>query len=84
MKVRVTKKISESAIEIPIHTEYIKLQDFMKFANAAESGGMAKNLILNGDVQVNGEVCTQRGKKLRPGDTMTFMGNTWKVTEETA
>ena len=84
MKVRVTKKISESAIEIPIHTEFIKLLDFLKFANAAESGGMAKNLILNGDVQVNGEVCTQRGKKLRPGDTMTFMGNTWKVTEETA
>ena len=44
------------------------------------SGGMAKNLIQEGEVQVNGEVCTMRGKKLRPGDTVTFMGNSWKVT----
>ena len=41
---------------------------------------MAKNLIQEGEVQVNGEVCTMRGKKLRPGDTVTFMGNSWKVT----
>ena len=68
--------------EVRIHTEFIKLQDFMKFCNAAESGGMAKNFILNGDVLVNGEVCTMRGKKLRPGDRMTFLNNTWIVTEE--
>jgi len=84
MKVRVTKKLAESAIEIPIHTEFIKLQDFMKFCNAVESGGMAKNFILNGEVLVNGEVCTMRGKKLRPGDKMTFLNNTWVVTEEQA
>mgnify|MGYP004617625415 CR=1 FL=1 len=36
----------------------------------------------NGQVQVNGETCTQRGKKLRPGDTVTFMGNTWLVSQE--
>ena len=42
MKVRVTKKLAEGPIEIPIHTEFIKLQDFLKFANAIESGGMAK------------------------------------------
>ena len=41
MKVRVTKKLAEGPIEIPIHTEFIKLQDFLKFANAIESGGMA-------------------------------------------
>ena len=41
---------------------------------------MAKNLIQEGEVQVNGEGCTMRGKKLRPGDTVTFMGNTWRVT----
>ena len=45
MKVRVTKKLAEGPIEIPIHTEFIKLQDFLKFANAIESGGMAKTFI---------------------------------------
>ena len=82
MKVRVTKKISEEITEIPIHTEFIKLQDFLKFCNAVESGGMAKNFIVNGEVTVNGEVCTQRGKKLRPGDTVAFLGNCWRVGEE--
>ena len=82
MKVRVTKKLSADVIDVPIHTEFIKLQDFLKFCNAVESGGMAKNFILNEAVQVNGETCTQRGKKLRPGDTVTFMGNTWLVSQE--
>lgn len=81
MKVRVTKKL-DSVTEIPIHTEFIKLQDFLKFANACESGGMAKTFIQNEEVKVNGEICSQRGKKLRPGDTVSFLGNTWRVTEE--
>ena len=81
MKVRVTKKLSDSVIDVAIHTEFIKLQDFLKFCNAVESGGMAKNFILNEEVKVNGETCTQRGKKLRPGDTVTFMANTWRVVE---
>ena len=54
--------------EIKIHTEYIKLQDLLKFAGAVETGGDAKLIIQEGRVQVNGEVCTMRGKKLRPGD----------------
>ncbi len=82
MKVRVRKKLSSEPIEIPISTEFIKLQDFMKFANVCESGGMAKTFIQNEQVQVNGETCVQRGKKLRPGDTVTFLGNTWKITQE--
>lgn len=82
MKVRVVKK--SMAEEIPIHTEFIKLQDFLKFANAVETGGMAKNVILDGEVQVNGEVCTMRGKKLRPGDEVRFMGGCWRVTEDAA
>ena len=84
MKVRVTKKLADSPIEIPIHTEFIKLQDFLKFANAIESGGMAKTFIQNEQVTVNGEVCTQRGKKLRPGDTVGFLGNVWAVSQEEA
>ena len=55
-------------------TEYIKLQDLLKLANAVETGGEAKECIQGGEVKVNGEVCTMRGKKLRPGDTVTFRG----------
>ena len=73
MKVRVTKK-QEHVEEIPITTEFIKLQDFLKYVNAVGSGGMAKNLIQEGEVQVNGEGCTMRGKKLRPGDVVSFAG----------
>ena len=54
--------------DIQIHTEYIKLQDLLKFAGAVETGGDAKLIIQEGRVQVNGEVCTVRGKKMRPGD----------------
>ena len=81
---RVTKKLANGPIDVPVTTEFIKLQDFLKFANAVESGGMAKNFIVNGEVLVNGAVCTQRGKKLRPGDVVTFLGNRWRVSGEQA
>ena len=54
--------------EIKIHTEFIKLQDLLKFAGAVETGGDAKLIIQEGRVSVNGEPCTMRGKKLHPGD----------------
>ena len=53
---------------ITITTEFIKLQDLLKFANLVETGGEAKECVQSGEVQVNGEVCTMRGKKMRPGD----------------
>ncbi len=59
---------------ITITTEYIKLQDLLKFANLVETGGMAKECIQGGQVTVNGEICTMRGKKIRPGDTVLFEG----------
>ncbi len=59
---------------IKIHTEFIKLQDLLKFAGAVETGGDAKLIILEGRVQVNGQVCTMRGKKLRPGDVAVLDG----------
>ena len=77
MKVVVKKK--EPSVPVVIHTEFIKLQDAMKYANAVYSGGEAKTMILEEHVQVNGEVCTMRGKKLRPGDTFTFMGQTYLI-----
>lgn len=59
---------------IPITTEFIKLQDLMKLASLVGTGGEAKVLILNGQVSVNGETCLQRGKKIRPGDVISFQG----------
>lgn len=59
---------------ITIRTEFIKLQDLLKLANAVGSGGEAKERIQRGEVRVNGEVCTQRGKKLRPGDVAALDG----------
>ena len=73
MKVTVKKK--ENATPVVISTEFIKLQDALKYANLVYSGGEAKTLIQEGEVKVNGEVCTMRGKKLRPGDKFEFMGN---------
>lgn len=60
--------------EIQIHTEFIKLQDLLKFAGAVETGGDAKLIIQEGRVCVNGEPCTMRGRKLRPGDKASIDG----------
>ena len=57
---------------ITITTEYIKLQDLLKFAAAVQTGGEAKLAVQEGEVSVNGEVCTMRGKKIRPGDVVVF------------
>ena len=59
---------------ITITTEYIKLQDLLKLAAVTATGGEAKLRILNEEVTVNSEVCTMRGKKLRPGDVVSFAG----------
>ena len=65
--------------EVKIHTEYIKLDDLLKFAGILGTGGMAKAVIQDGLVKVNGEVCTLRGKKLRGGETVEFKGQIIKV-----
>ena len=77
---KVTVKRKDPQIPVVIGTEFIKLQDAMKYSNAAESGGMAKVAIQEGDVLVNGEVCTMRGKKLYPGDTFTFLDTTYLIS----
>ena len=77
MKVTVIKK--EKSVPVAITTEYIKLQDAMKYANIVYSGGEAKQLILDGQVQVNGEICTMRGKKLRNADTFCFDGTCYLI-----
>jgi len=67
--------------KIQIHTEFIKLQDLLKFAGAVETGGDAKLIIQEGRVVVNGEVCTMRGKKMRPGDVAEIGGQIRLVIE---
>ena len=66
-------------IEISIYTEFIKLDSFLKLAGIAGTGGHAKILIQEGEVLVNGEVCTMRGKKLFKGDKVSFEGETFKI-----
>ena len=59
-------------VSLSITTEYIKLDALLKLADAVSSGGEAKVYIQEGLVSVNGAVCTQRGKKLRPGDRVVL------------
>ena len=65
--------------EIEINTEFIKLDAFLKWAGIASLGSEAKIYILEEMVKVNGEVCTQRGKKLRVNDTVEFEGEIYKI-----
>ena len=59
---------------VTIDSEFIRLQDLLKISGLASTGGMAKVVIQNGEVTVNGAVCTMRGKKLRDGDTAAYNG----------
>ena len=67
--------------KISIETEYIKLDSMLKYAAVAGTGGEAKFVIKEGLVFVNGEVCTQRGKKLRPGDRVEFQGMSFEIVQ---
>lgn len=66
---------------IKLRDEFIKLGQALKAANLVGSGVEAKMVIQDGEVLVNGEVCTQRGKKLYSGDTVTFANQTIKIEE---
>ena len=67
--------------KITIETEYIKLDSLLKFAAVVGTGGEAKYVISEGMVSVNGEVCTMRGKKLRPGDKVSCQGLDFEVVK---
>ena len=64
-----------------IDTEFIKLQDLLKFAGLVETGGQSKILIQDGYVTVNGEICTMRGKKIRNGDIVNLDDDTLEVRQ---
>ena len=65
--------------KIEITTEFIKLDQLLKFAGLVMTGGEAKEVVVGGYVSVNGEVCTMRGKKIRPGDVVSFDGEELEV-----
>ncbi len=75
---KVTVKRKSAAIPVVITTEFIKLEAAMKLSSAF-SGGTAKQIIQGGQVSVNGQVCTMRGKKLYPGDSFAFDGQTYCI-----
>ena len=64
---------------IKIDTEFIKLDQFLKWVGIAESGVDAKDMILNNEIKVNGEVEARRGKKLRSGDKVEAFGKKFVV-----
>lgn len=65
--------------QIGINSDYIKLDQFLKLADIVMSGGEAKLIIMSEEVKVNGEICTQRGKKLRTGDVVEYRGQQFSV-----
>lgn len=70
--------------DIVIHTEYIRLDQLLKYCGLAETGGHAKEIIADGVVFVNGESCLMRGKKIRPGDIITVEQFELHICGETA
>ncbi len=76
IKVRIKEKERQS---IGIDTAFIKLDAFLKFCGAAESGGHAKSMVNEGIIRLNGEVCLQRGKKLHPGDEIEVFNVIYKI-----
>ena len=74
------ESLRANAESVRIHTEYITLQELLKLTGAVDTGGEAKIRIQNREVLVNAETCAQRGKKLRPGDIVTFHGKSYAVS----
>ncbi|MBP5618798.1 MAG: RNA-binding S4 domain-containing protein [Clostridia bacterium] len=72
----------EGTKNVAIRTAFIPLDAFLKWAGAMDTGGMAKRVIVDGFVSVNGEICRARGRKLIPGDRVSFDGVDYLVCEE--
>ena len=70
---------------IKIREDFIKLDALLKFSSIVSSGGEAKTVIAGGQVKVNGEICTMRGKKIHQGDVVSFCGQdlTVRTNEDT-
>ena len=81
MRKNIVVKIKEKRREeVPIETDFIRLDSFLKLSGAVMTGGEAKERVQAGEVRVNDEVCTQRGKKLHPGDSAQLESTIYTVT----
>lgn len=78
MKIKVIAK-EHTKQDIEIHTDFIRLDALLKFEGLAETGGHAKILVQEGKVRLNGAVETARGKKIKPGDTVTFHSVDYRI-----
>lgn len=81
MKIKVKAK-EHRREDVLIHTEFIQLQAFLKMMGIAETGGQAKEMIQDGIIRVNGEICTARGKKLRNGDVVTAFAADYTIVND--
>ena len=81
MKIKV-KAVPHKKETVKINTQFIQLQSFLKFKGIAETGGQAKEFIQDGIIRVTGEVCTARGKKIRPGDIISAFAVDYEITNE--
>lgn len=78
MKIK-ARIVEKKQVSKKIDTEFIRLDSFLKMCDAVQTGGHAKIVIQDGEVKVNGEICTSRGKKLRKGDNAEFERTVYKV-----
>ena len=79
INVKIKENKKEKAI---INTDFIQLQAFLKFMGIAETGGHAKELINEGIIKVNNEVCKSRGKKLRNGDVVSAFSVDYEIVSQ--
>lgn len=76
IKVKIAEKEKK---QLKITTDFIRLDSALKLADIAGTGGMSKMIIQDGEVKVNFEICLQRGKKLRAGDSFEFNGVIYEI-----
>ena len=76
IKVKIAEKEKK---QLKITTDFIRLDSALKLADIAGTGGMSKMIIQDGEVKVNSEICLQRGKKLRAGDSFEFNGVIYEI-----
>ncbi len=81
MAIRIKAHIAQKKkVQKSIDTPFIRLDAFLKLCDAVQTGGHAKLVIQNEEVRVNGEICTQRGKKLHVGDVAEYENVLYEVT----
>lgn len=78
--IKITAKVvTKPKKQVQITTDFIRLDAALKLADAVQTGGHAKIVITEGEIKVNGEICTQRGKKLRKGDNFSFENTVYEI-----